>query len=307
VTIIISAISAVVAGVCLAASGVLQQRAAARRPSSERMSLRLIVQLARDRWWLVGIGLAVLSYGFQALALTFGPLTLVQPLIVSELLFAVPASVRLRGLRLGPRDWGAVVCVIAGLTLGIVSASPQRGQPIQSFLTWVPALAAVAAVVVAGRLVAKFSTGGPAKAAGFALAGACAMGLQSALYDATITFLRTGFFQVFLHWETYLLIAVSLLGAFLVQNAYQAGPLAASTPVMDSTLPLVAIALGIGLFGETIRTEPLALAGAGVGLVLLLVGIIALDTSPVVRKQQQIDEREREESRETGSGERVRR
>lgn len=304
-TIVISAIAAVVAGLCLAASGVLQQRAAARRPSSERMSLRLIVRLAHDRWWLVGISLAVLSYGFQALALTFGPLTLVQPLIVSELLFAVPASVRLRGLRLRPRDWGAVLAVIAGLTLGIVSASPQKGQPIQPFLSWVPALAAVGVVVVAGRLLAKFSSGGPAKAAGFALAGACAMGLQSALYDATITILRAGFFQVFLHWETYLLIAVSLLGAFLVQNAYQAGPLAASTPVMDSTLPLVAIGLGIGLFGETIRTGPLALAGAATGLVLLLVGIVALDTSPVVRKQQEIDEQEREETRESGTDERV--
>ena len=135
----------------------------------------------------------------------------------------------------------------------------------------------VAVVVVAGRLFAKFSGSGPAKAAGFALAGACAMGLQSALYDATITLLRQGFLPMFLTWEPYVLIAVSLFGAFLVQNAYQAGPLAASTPVMDSTLPLVAIALGIGLFGETIRTEAWALAGAGAGLAVIL-GLFILVT-----------------------------
>lgn len=291
-TVLVSAVSAVLAGLCLAASGVLQQRAAARRPSRERMSPRLVIELARDRWWVIGIGLAVLSYGFQALALSFGPLILVQPLIVSELLFAIPASVRLRGLRLGWRERSAVVAVVAGLAVGMVSADPQTGQPVQPLLTWIPALVAVAVVVAGGLLFAR-ARSGPAKAGGIAFAGATAMGLQSALYDATITLLPQGFFQVFLTWEPYLLIAVSLLGAFLVQNAYQAGPLAASTPVMDSTLPLVAIGLGVGLFGETVRTTAWGLAGSGLGLALLIAGILVLDSSPVVRKQQKIDEEER--------------
>lgn len=273
------------------------------------MTLRLMVELARDRWWVVGIGLAVVSYGFQALALTFGPLILVQPLIVSELLFAIPASVRLRGLRLGRREWSAVVAVVAGLAVAIVSSDPQKGEPVQPFPTWVLPLVAVSAAVAAGLVFARFVTG-PSKAAGIAFAGATAMGLQSALYDATITLLPQSFFQLFLTWEPYLLIAVSLGGAFLVQNAYQAGPLAASTPVMDSTLPLVAIALGVGIFGETVRTQPLALAGAGVGLLLLLGGILGLDTSPVVRKQQRIDERERaeeetEKTEQSGAGDRA--
>jgi hypothetical protein len=163
---------------------------------------------------------------------------------------------------------------------------------------------AVSAAVAAGLVFARFAAG-PSKAAGIAFVGASAMGLQSALYDATITLLPQGFFQLFLTWEPYLVIAVSLGGAFLVQNAYQAGPLAASTPVMDSTLPLVAIALGVGIFGETVRTQPLALAGAGVGL-LVLGGILGLDTSPVVRTQQRIDQRERtEEPEQSGAGDRA--
>jgi len=305
VSVLVSAACAVLAGLCLAASGVLQQRAAARRPSRERMTVRLVVHLAHDGGWVIGIALAVLSYGFQALALSFGPLILVQPLIVSELLFAIPASVRLRGLRLGPREWCAVAAVVVGLAVGIVSADPRKGQPVQPILTWAPALGAVAVTVTAGITLARRSSG-PSKAAGLAFAGASAMGLQSALYDATITLLPRGFWQVFLTWEPYVLIVVSLIGAFLVQNAYQAGPLAASTPVMDSTLPLVAIALGVGLFGETVRTEAWALTGAGAGIVLLLVGILGLDTSPVVRKQQRIDERERDDEAErSASGERA--
>src|SRR5205085_939039 len=81
------------------------------------------------------------------------------------------------------------------------------------------------------------------------------MALQSALYKATITALERDKFGVFTHWQAYALIIASFLGLYLVQNAYQAGPLAASMPVMDAVLPTVAIALGIGLCGEPINTR----------------------------------------------------
>ena len=299
---VISAAAAVLAGLCIATGGVLQQRAASRRPSGERMSAQLMRSLVSDRIWLFGIGFAVLSYGFQAVALSFGPLTLVQPLVVSELLFAVPVSVRLRHLRLRPRDWGACAAIVTGLTIGIVAADPGKGEPIQPITVWAPALVAVA-VLVTGCVLAARVLDGPAKATMFALAGACTMGLQSALYDATITTIRQDTWQVFLVWQTYALVVASFLGLFLIQNAFQSGPLAASTPVIDAVLPLVAIGLGVGLFGEQVRTSALGLIGAGAGIVLLLAGIVALDTSPVVRKEQRIEEQEREEADAEPAGE----
>lgn len=292
--LVISAVAAVVAGLCLAGAGVLQQRAAAHRPSSERMSVRLITDLVRNRTWLSGIGLAALSYGFQAVALTFGPLTLVQPLVVSELLFAVPVSVRLRGLRLRARDWAAVGLVIAGLTVGIVAADPHRGHPVQPFSTWWPALLAVA-VIAGGCVAAAKVLQGPVKASAFALAGSVVMGFQSALYNTTIALLRRDLAGVFLHWETYVLVIASIAGTFLIQNAFQAGPLASSTPVIDATLPLVAVGLGVGLFDEHVRTSLFGLLGAAVGILALVGGIVALDTSPVVRKEQHIEQEERNE------------
>jgi drug/metabolite transporter (DMT)-like permease len=291
----ISAGTAVLAGLCIAAAGVLQQRAASRRPSGERLSIRLMRRLATDRVWLAGIGLAGLSYGFQAVALTFGPLALVQPLIVSELLFAVPVSVRLRRLRLRTRDWATVGTIVAGLAIGIVAADPRKGHPLQPFTTWLPALAAAA--VISG--VALFLTrvlDGPPRATAFAFAGAVLMAMQSALYDATIALLREDHWLLFAHWEPYALVVASVVGMFLIQNAFQAGPLAASTPVIDATLPLVAIALGVWLFGEHVRTTALGLGGAALGVVLLVTGIVLLDRSPVVRKEQRIEQEEQEET-----------
>jgi hypothetical protein len=81
-----------------------------------------------------------------------------------------------------------------------------------------------------------------------------------------------------------------------VQNAYQAGPLAASMPVMDAVLPTVAIALGVGLFKEPIRTSWWGLAGASTGLALLIIGIVALDTSGAVRRQHQVEEKEKKQA-----------
>ena len=291
---VISAGTALLAGMCLAATGVLQQRAARRRPSDERMSAQLLVKLAQNKWWLAGIGVAVLSYAFQAVALSTGPLSLVQPLIVSELLFAIPVSTHLRGRKLTWRDWAAVSTVVVGLTIGIIAANPKRGNPLQPFSLWGWALLAVGVIVVASVLVARV-VNGPVKASMFALAGASTMGTQSALFSSTIAMLRGDIPHTFTSWQPYALIVASFLGLYLVQNAYQAGPLAASMPVMDASLPLVSIGLGIGLFGDAVRTSWWGLTGAGVGILLLVVGIVGLDTSPSVRRQDEAEQQESEQ------------
>src|SRR4051812_12459734 len=85
--------AAVAAGACFAVAAVLQQRSAAARPADEMLSWRLIVRLTGRRMWLCGIGLAVLAYAFQALALSLAPLSVVQPTLAAELVFAIPVSV----------------------------------------------------------------------------------------------------------------------------------------------------------------------------------------------------------------------
>ncbi len=290
---VVAAVAALAAGMALAAEGVLQQRAASSRPSDEQFSARMLLALVRNKRWLVGLAAAGLSYGFQAVALAFGPLALVQPLIVSELLFAVPISAKLRGVRLGRREWSAILTVVAGLAVGIVSAFPRKGHPLQPISLWAYPLGGVAVVAVGCVLIGR-ALSGPARASLFALAGATVLALQSALYDASITLLERDKLGVFTHWQAYAVIVASLVGMYLVQNAYQAGPLAASMPVMDATLPTVSIALGIGLFSEPVRTSVWGLAGASLGLILLIVGIVTLDTSGAVRRQQEIEQEEKD-------------
>lgn len=290
---LISAGAALVAGMCLAATGLLQQRAASKQPADKQFSLRLMADLVRNPKWLAGIGAAVASYVFQAVALATGPLSLVQPLVVSELLFAIPISARLHRNRLRTREWAGIITVTAGLVIGIVAADPHRGHPIQPFSSWIWALVIVVVIATAGVIIGK-SVSGPARASLFALSGATVMALQSALYAATIAELRDDIGHTFLTWQPYALIVASLTGLFLVQNAYQAGPLAASMPVMDAVLPMVSIGLGVGLFGEHIRTTWYGLTGAAAGILALVIGIVVLDTSPVVRRQQRQERQQRQ-------------
>ncbi|HJT04014.1 MAG TPA: DMT family transporter [Pseudonocardiaceae bacterium] len=290
---LISASAALVAGMCLAATGLLQQGVASKESSDKQFSLRLIADLVRNRTWLAGIGAAVASYVFQAVALATGPLSLVQPLVVSELLFAIPISARRHQAKLGWREWAGLLTVTAGLVVGIVAANPHRGHPLRPFSSWIWALVAVAVIAVGGVLIGK-AVSGPARASLFALSGATVMALQSALYATTIAELRHDIGHTFATWQPYALIVASFTGLFLVQNAYQAGPLAASMPVMDAVLPMVSIGLGVGLFGEHIRTTWFGLAGAAAGFVALVIGIVMLDTSPVVRRQQRLESRNRQ-------------
>ncbi|MFE7815851.1 DMT family transporter [Streptomyces sp. NPDC057433] len=278
----IAVLASLAAGVCFAVAGVVQQWAAATRPDAEALTARLLAHLARDPLWRCGIGLAVVAYGFQSLALAFGPLSLVQPLIVAELVFAVPLSARLHRLRLGRREWFGTLAVAAGLALALLSARPHGGDPrAAGALSWLTAVGATAAVVCGALVTARVLTG-PWRASATALAAGAVMGTQSVLLAATVDRLRHGLLTALTAWQTYALVAASVGGLLLIQSAFQQGPLAASMTVLDATEPVVAVTLGVLLFGETVRTGWPVSAVTVAGLALVAAGIAALDTSAVV-------------------------
>ncbi|MGH2927980.1 MAG: DMT family transporter [Solirubrobacteraceae bacterium] len=288
---LIAVLAALAASGSFAAGGVLQQHAASTRPEGEALSFRLIVDLARDPTWLLGIGLALLSYVLEGVALSYGPLVLVQPLIVTELLFALPISVRWRGMRMTPREWFGTAAVGAGLTLGLVCAAPGTGRPDAPIDDWIVLLG-----VVAGAAALAVYTGrrrrGAARSSLYALGAALVLGSQAALFKATVARFEHGAAQAFESWEVYAMSAAAILGLLLVQSAYEAGPLATSMPVVDAVDPTVAVIFGVALFHEHIRTGAW-LAGIAAGIVLLLGGIAILDTSPMIQSLQKIEGQQR--------------
>lgn len=118
----------------------------------------------------------------------------------------------------------------------------------------------------------------------FAFAAATTLGAEAALLQSTTKVFRSGVVNGFTSWPPYGMAVSSIAGLLLVQSAYQAGPLAASLPVLDTFEPTVAVLIGITVFGGHVRTGALPVAGTAIGIVTLVIGIFALDTSPVVHK-----------------------
>ncbi len=75
---------------------VVRQRVAQGVPADKALSAAMATTALRQPLWWAGILAAVGGYAFQALALAHGSLLLVQPLLVSSLLFALPMSARAR-------------------------------------------------------------------------------------------------------------------------------------------------------------------------------------------------------------------
>lgn len=295
-------LASLAAGICFAGSGVLQQQEASRESEDESLSPRLVLNLLRRPAWLGGIGLAALSYAFKSLALAFGALSVVAPLVATEIIFAIPVSIRRHGKRLRAREWIAAAAVAGGLAIGIYSASPQAGDPLPPPLRWVEALGTLVVISGIALLIGRRLTGS-ARASLFAFAASALLAAQGALLAATVALFKQGVVTALTSWQPYGMAVASILGLTLVQSAYQAGPLAASMPVIDAVNPSLAIGVGVVIFGETVQTGTLHLLGTGLGLALLIGGIIMLDTSPLVRRVQREEKQEREDEAEQAAAE----
>lgn len=277
-------LAALAAAVCFALSAVLQQQSARAAPSSESLHLSLLVSLARRRRWLLGVGVMNLAYGLESLALALGDVTLVEPVVVTELVFALAIGAWMRHRRVGVQEWLGVVSVVGGVTAFLAAAGPGErriGAP-PSLTHWLLALLPCAGAVGGSLLLARRSR--PWARAGLLGAGAgVAFGLLAVLTRVCVgIFERHGASGLFESWEPYVLLSLGLGGFLLSQSAYQAAPLSGSLPLIDSTEPVTAVVIAATVLGERIDLAGPALAVEAVGAALAIAGVFLLGRSPVV-------------------------
>jgi drug/metabolite transporter (DMT)-like permease len=237
--------------------------------------------LVRRPKWLAGIAFLLTGFGLQALALAYGPVALVQPIIVTELAFAIPLGIWRRSRRAGRREWVGITCVVAGVAIFLWAASPSSGTPIPGGDAWLAALLPVA--VVAGTAVAigakRHDQTRPM------LLGAAAgltFGVLAVLTKSTTYLLSVDLGRAFLHWQPYTAIAVGIAALVVSQSAYQAGPLAYSLPFVDILEPVVAVLIGETVLGEGLHVSGGTLAVAAIAGAVAATGIGCLTTSKTV-------------------------
>ncbi|MDX3239968.1 DMT family transporter [Streptomyces sp. ME03-5709C] len=245
---------ALLAAVSNALATVLQRYAARTVPLSVGVRPALIGELLRKPVWLAGFGAVIAAAVFQALALLNGALSLVQPLFVLELPFALFIGGLVLRRRLPARGWAAVAALVVGLGVGLWAASPGGGLDRPRIDVWAMALPSCAAAVLVLVGTAVRRPAGRVRAACFGLSAAVCYALTAGLLkDATQAWADDGAAGFFTAWQTYGFALVGVAAVFLLENAMQSGPLVASQPALTLGDATVSLALGMTVFEEHVR------------------------------------------------------
>ena len=199
------------------------------------------------------------TFIFTALALYFGTLATVQPILVTELIFTLALRALWLHDRIASRTWGAAALLCAGLFGFLVVAHPQEGHGRPTAAAWAVALGSRGLVIVV--LVVLSRWGSPARRAALLGAAAALVWAIDAAFvkAATEVLAHEGWSGLFEHWPIYAVVASGVLGTVLLEAAFAAGPLAASQSALLIVDPLASIAIGIELFGEQLRSSPAAI------------------------------------------------
>lgn len=261
---------------CATAVDLVLQRDASGAAPPEVRGWRLLPYLVRDGRWLLGQAVWVVAFGLQALALHLGQLSVVQPVLVSQLVFTLLIRRFAGRWPVRPAAWvsAALLCVSLGLFL--LAAEPRGGHPAATPRAWVWALLTVLAVAVVAAVLGR--RGSPGRRAGcFAVAAAALAALEATLVkEATQTLGTRGLLVLLAGWPVYVLVAVGTASGLLVQAALHVGPLTVSQPLLVVVNPLVSIALSVWLFGEHFTRTPLTLLLGSCSFLGLVAGIFLL-------------------------------
>lgn len=263
-----------------AVSSVVQQREAQAQPEEHSLRLGLLVRLAQSRLWLLGMLADVGGFVLQFVALGHGPLVLVQPLLVSGLLFALPLSAAWSGRRLGRADWGAAALTCAGLALFLVVANPATGSADTGTIVWG---ALLGAGVAATAVLVALSRAADARLRAVLLSGAAGIlyGVAAALTKTSAHFLFSGgLLHLLAQWQPYALAVLGLGAMVLSLSGFQASTLGASLPILTVSDPVVSIVIGALAFSETVSSGPGAIVLQLVGLVAMSIGVFLLSREP---------------------------
>lgn len=264
---------------------VLQRKAALAVPPEDALRPRLMVDMVRQPVWLLGICGVVGAALFQALALVTGPLALAQPVFILELPLALLISVPVLHRALPRSGWFAVGRMVAGLALALAAAAPGGGEPQAPMARWIPAVAVCGGVTVLLVALARHRRSGAPRAALLGTAAAVANALTAALMkSAANTFSDHGFDAFLTAWQTYGFAVCGITAVFLLENALQAGSIAASQPALTLGDATVSLALGVTLYGEHIRTGWWVLPELA-GIALITFGTVHLSRAiPLTRE-----------------------
>jgi drug/metabolite transporter (DMT)-like permease len=264
-----------------ALTSIFQRMGVENAPAGTTLRLSLITYALRRGIWLAGFGLMIVSFLLQAVALHFGRLSQVQPILTTELVFLAIALAVWFGFSIGPREWAGALAVTGGLAGFLFFAHPDYGTLNPPDWEWAVAGGACGGAMTIAVLLA---LRGPRwwRATMFGTAAAISFAFTSACTKVVSDFAATDWASLYRHWQTYALALFGSAAVFLAQNAIHAGPIVASQSSLVLVDPLASILLGVGLFGDNLRTSGPWGPLEALSLLVMFAGAFWLAHSPLV-------------------------
>ena len=272
--------AALVGAASFGLASALQQRAVKEVPSRGALNPRLVTEMVRRPNWLLATLAVGLGLGLQVVALAFAPLTLVQPLLVTGVLFGTLFAARLAGRRADRQILTGATAAVAGLAAFLVLARPAGGgTDLPGLRTMLPLALALVAVVAGCLVVAVASRfSGGAHVVALALATGVCYGVTAGLMKVVTGGIRTGgLLTLFTDPAFYVVCVTGPAGFLFSQYTFQQGALIAPALALITIVdPLVATGIGIAWLGERLDNAPPALLGQAISAAVLVAGVAVL-------------------------------
>jgi drug/metabolite transporter (DMT)-like permease len=286
---------ALAATVFFALSTALKHRSASTVSVADRQGTawlgHFLAATLSNRWWLAAIGADAVGLALQAFALQIGAVSVVQPVLVTALLFSLILNHAAARTRITVREvgWGAVLAIAVGTFL-VVSGATTAGIHSSTADRGAAAAVAVLALVLGGGCVVvarRLPTGGRAALLGVVVGTiyACTAVLLKAVTGVAS---RGGIAAVLTSWQLPVLVVAGAAGMVLAQLAFRSGPLNASLPAMATIDPLLSVVLGLIVYDEQLRTGLLPTLGEVASLAALAIAAVALSRISADQDEQPV-------------------
>lgn len=259
-----------------ALSAALQRRETGRSADSpDHSGVPFFGSLLRRPWWWGGIAAMVVGALIHVVALSFGSITLVQPIGVSALILALPLDAWLERRRIQRREWVGAIVLVAGLAglFGLAEHQPSLARPETGVV-----LGAIGVVLVTAALVTLASGHAPVVPRAVmraAVSGLCA-GATSGLVRTTFRLVQDGRSPWLIAAVLAAVVVLPVASILLLQTAYRDGGLDTGLSTQITLDQAAAMAIGIVVLGERFAMGLQGAALAAVSAVVAVVGLVTL-------------------------------
>jgi hypothetical protein len=276
---------AIVAAALLGMGFVLQQAVAERAPKVDFLRPRLLLDLLRHRRWLAGVAIMVAGQLLSAWVIGHVILSVAEPLLTANLLFALLLAWPLSRQALTRSEIAGALILIAGVTALSLARTVRSPEVTVGARGYWPFAAGGVAVIAAAFAALGRRRSGDLRATFTGASAGVIFGMQDALTRRVVQVLTghgVAVTALLTTWPGYVLIAVGLISFWLMESAFSAGPLHASLPAITAGEPVMGIALGIVVFSDRLHTSPGLIALQTAGLMALVCGVILVARGPAL-------------------------